>query len=359
MRISIKRLCFYIFIVFIAMYYAFRKSTMDYSIWGFTLYLSIPFLIAKVTQEKYTYQEAVYIGILLGVGFISVFMVNDTSILIAFCVVIGMKNIDYYITLKIVFWIRLLTTTFLIICANLNFIPNIVYMREGIRYSMGYTHPNIFGIYSFVLISLWFILYGECRWKLKWVVSFALGIYQYVWTKSRTSLVLILFFLFLVILSKRIQKMDIFLLCAKYSALVCLVLNILVTRINESRAIAKLNILLSSRINLSKGFLKVYGIGILGKRVGDNVSADNYWHLDSGYLNLFIRFGLIIGCIYVYMIIKICNKKYIKNVYIYIAIIMFSIYGLVENVLDSFLYNYLWIIIGMVMFRDLNKKLND
>ena len=201
-KINFKEISFYLFLFFIMIYYAFRKATMDYTVLEFTLYLSIPFLIFKIFMEKYTLKELMVILALVILGIISYVIVHDTSILIAFCIVIGMKSIDYISALKIVFKIRLFTTIFLVIGAMSNLIVNKVVVRNTnydiMRFSMGYTHPNTFGIYCFVLISLWFIIEENEKWKWKVALSGIIAFFQYHYTNSRTSLAIIILYLCMV-----------------------------------------------------------------------------------------------------------------------------------------------------------------
>ncbi|MBQ3567229.1 MAG: hypothetical protein IJA12_08620, partial [Oscillospiraceae bacterium] len=81
-----------------------------------------------------------------------------------------------------------------------------------------------------------------------------------------------------------------------------------------------------------------------------------YWHLDSGFLNLFLQFGAVIGIVYLILCFMTAKNTRVYNNYVHIAIIMFSLYGIIEDVLSSFLYSYLWIIIGAAYYIAVNKK---
>lgn len=353
-KINIRELCYYIFIFLILLYYAFRKSVIDYTLFDVSLYLSIPFLVAKVMLEKYTLKESIKILILTVLGCICVFVSGETSILIAFCVVIGMKNVDYKVVLKLVFWIRLFTTVILVVLALNGKIQNVVLTRSsGIsisRNALGYTHPNTFGIYCFILISLWFILYGHRRWGYKVVVSLIIGLWQYRMTQSRTAILLIMLFLALVLVSK-LKNMEKYIKKgAGYGIVAGAVISFIIPKLINIPIIGKINIFLNSRISLSESYLRVYGVRLFGSHISMSLSSGNYWFLDSGYLNLFIRFGLLVGIIYVALFISMCRKLDFDNIYIYIAAIVFAMYGLVENILASFLYCYLWVLMGAAFY---------
>ncbi|MCM1227306.1 MAG: hypothetical protein NC320_07775 [Clostridium sp.] len=360
-KYKLSEICFYIFLSLIMLYYAYRRSMVDYSIFNWTLYLAIPFLILKfLLEDVYKLSEIFMCFILVFLGVISAILSGSTSVLISFSIVIGMKNIDYIKALKIVFYIRLITVILNVISSILGIIPNRVVARaadgEIIRYALGYTHPNVFGMYCFTLISLCFILYGS-KWKLKLIVSMIINIFQFILTNSRTSFLLINLYLLLVLFVKlwgRKKSIKRLKTIAIFSIPVGLIISLLLPLTLNLSIGPKLNSLLSSRISLSKDFLRVYGIKPFGQKILTLV-GDLYWALDSGFLNLFIRFGAIVGIVCLFLFF-ITAKLNFKNQYIYIAIIMFALYGIIEDFLSSLLFNYLWIILGFAFYQFLNRK---
>ncbi len=356
---SVKDMCFYIFLVCILLYYSFRKALVDYSVFDFSLYLSIPFFALKfLLEDRYTVKEFVINIVLIVLGIISTLIISNTSILISFCIVIGMKNIDYKTALKFVFWIRLVTCILIMLGTALGVIQNLVETRESgmARYSMGYAHPNTFGIYCFVIISLWFILYGEKHWKMKVVVASLVNIFQFMLTNSRTSFLLILLFLCMVVYSKCIRNTKLFARISPYVMIIFFLVNLLMPLTLNYAIGSVLNDLLNSRVSLSGDFLRVYGIDWFGQIIANKTGENGYWHLDSGFLNLFLQFGAVIGIVYLILCFMTAKNTRVYNNYVHIAIIMFSLYGIIEDVLSSFLYSYLWIIIGAAYYIAVNKK---
>ncbi len=361
-KYKLSEICFYIFLSLIMLYYAYRKSIIDYSIFNWTMYIAIPFLVMKfILEDVYKLKEILACVIMMILGVISFVLIDNTAILISFSIVIGMKNIDYIKALKIVFYIRLITVILNAVSAIAGIIPNMAYTRDGgeeiVRYALGYTHPNTFGIYCFTLISLWFVLYGR-KWKLKFIISLGINVIQFILTNSRTSFLLINLYLFLVLFIKlwgRKKSLKRLKTIAALSMPVGFIINLLLPLTLKLSIGVKLNALFSSRISLTEDFMRVYGIDWLGKEITSNITANSYWHLDSGFLNLFIQFGFIIGVICLFLF-YITAKLNFKNQYIYIAIIMFALYGIIEDILSSLLFNYLWIILGFAFYQFLNKK---
>lgn len=358
MKIKLSHSFYYMFLVCVTLYYAFRRTTVDYTIFNFAMYLAIPLILLKVVSEKYRLKEAVVILVLAVIGIISAFTIREVTVLVAFCVVIGSKNIDYRVGLKIVFWMRLMITILLGLLSIMNVIENRVKIRNGVtRYALGYSHPNMFGIHCFMLLSLWFILYGEKRWKWKIYVTIAVNVIQYKITNSRTAFIIICLFIILEVLSKGTWNIEVFKKVALASFGMGIVFSIIIPLIYVPYGIMyQLNRMLSSRISLSKSYMKVYGFKIFGSAIGMNTTEEHYWALDSGYLHLFIKCGMLASCLFLILFIALCKMDLPCNESIYISMIAFSVYGLMEDVLCSFRIDYLWIIMGYVFFELMEER---
>ena len=356
---KLSELCFYIFLFLIMIYYAFRRTTLNYEALNFTMVLAIPFVFVKIVLEKYTLKEFIAVGVLVVLGGISAVLIKNTSILVSFFIIIGMKNIDRTIPLKIVFYMRLTSCLGLFIGTLLGFVDNSVRIRvddsDIVRYSMGYSHPNVFGVYIFTLISLWFILYGNKRRVLKILVSLGATIFCFMVTNSRTSLMLNLFYIFMAVFVNKIKDIGKLRFMAKLAFPFCFALSIAMTIIYNTGIGSVLNKLLSSRLSLSERYLRVYGIKPFGQTIEYNISANSYSYLDSGYLSLFIQFGLIVGIVCLVLYYHMGKMNY-TNRYIYIAVIGFAVYGIIEDLLSSFLFNYLWILIGAAFYDMLSPR---
>ena len=356
---KLGELCFYIFLFLIMIYYAFRRTTLNYEVLNFTMVLAVPFIFVKIVLEKYTLKEYFAIAILIILGGISAVLIGNTSILVAFFAVVGMKNINFMTALKIIFYIRLVSCTMVLLGALTGLVDNLEYVREAgstqIRNALGYAHPNTFGIYCFDIISLWFILYGKKKWKLKLLIAFAVNIFSFIMTNSRTSFILNIFYLLMVIMANIMKDKKKLQFMAKFSFPFCLGINLILPLFMNTGIGQKLDSLLSHRIGLSESFIRVYGISPFGQKIANAVSSDYYWHLDSGILNLFIQFGAIIGIVCLVLYYH-TGKMDFNNKYIYAAVIGFAIYGIIEDVISSFLFNYLWILLGAAFYDMLSPK---
>ena len=356
---KLNELCYYIFLFLIMIYYAFRKTNMNYEVLNFTLILAIPFVFVKLLLERYSIKEFIGMGILMILGVISAVLIGNTSILVSFFIVMGMKNIDYIPALKVVFYVRLVSCAMILIGVATGLVDNLEYVREEgseqIRNALGYAHPNTFGIYCFGIISLWFILYGRKKWKLKLILAFILNVFSFIMTNSRTSFLLNMVYLAMVILVNVMKDKKKLQFIAKFSFPFCFIINLILPLLLNTGIGKKLDQLLSHRIGLSESFIRVYGIGPFGKKIANLVTSNAYWHLDSGYLNLFIQFGFIVGFVCLILYYHTGKTDY-NNKYIYAAVIGFAFYGITEDLLSSFLYNYLWIILGAAFYDMLSPK---
>lgn len=352
MKVEFKTLAYYGFIFFIMIYYGFRMTLVDYSVFNVCLYLAIPCLLFKVIGELYSLKEAIMIFCLVLFGVIETYKMGDTSILISICVMIGMKGIDYNVPLKIIFWMRLIITGIVFALVGMGYIESNVYIREGmvnvVRNSVGYAHPNTLGVYCFVLISLWMLLYNEIDLKIKLIVSVLVSYFIFKVTNSRTSIILNLFFLFLCIISQKISLSKI----KKGGVMVIIGVSgfNVVSAMCDTSIISNLNYILNSRLSLGASYFRVYGIHLFGQPIQSIVSESNYWYLDSGWLKLLLSFGLIAFILYLCLSIILCKNTIDKR--IIIILIVFSIYGMMENVLSSMLFNYIWVLFGTLLFSD-------
>ncbi len=268
-----------------------------------------------------------------------------TAFLTLIIVIISMKNIEIKRIVKILFAFNLIVLAIhismyiiylLLDSSSLNFLVRNTLEGQVIRYSFFFNHPNVFAMYVFWTVAMYYYLYFDKIKNMSYFLTIILSICIYVFPNSKTSALAILILLILIFLKKKNIKMP----SAKYIFIIVLIFSIVSIFFIQNSFIMKINEALSGRITLGKIIFDNYGINLFGadvtKGVEETVVNDKYYTnikiIDSVYYTLLLNYGIVALLIYTYLIlgaIKSVDKQGddIEKVFI----IMLIIYGISET----------------------------
>lgn len=374
----------YLFLFGIFMLYYDSYTTMFNNQWPdkFLLYLELTlgvvvfykFAVLECAEAK----EAIFIAVIL--AFFIVVRVNtgygqllDTALLI-----VGAYKINYKKILKVYLGVSVPIIIWTMIAARLELVTNLIYNQEGrVRESFGFVYPTDFAAHVFFVVVAW-VLLRQVKCSL-----FELGgmiilvVFLAANCDSRNSELGILLIvggvIYLKVMDYIAVKKNKKYYPSKLIKWVCLgspiifapVMILLCRFYNPNNQIMSfLNKVTTERLKLGKRTFDNYDIQILGQyvdMVGNGGSTEKpayYTFIDCSYINILMRYGLLIFIV-VLIILEIIMLKNRSNLYILGLIVVICLHSVMEHHLFEFYYN-VFIILPFVSFQSVenfkNKK---
>ncbi len=325
--------------------FAAKGVGLDYGQKLFTLCIcfSLLCLAGKLWLTKHTAKEwlVMLLLVLLGVGIY--LKSGEQAALAAMLVIIGMKNVPLDRLFKVCLGIW--GMTFALSCTL-----GILHIRDGvvvvhqklglgplIRWSLGYTHPNVLHVSYFVLASL--LLYaGDYHGKKLWratTLLFVGNILVFLYSVSYTGVLIMTGYLALNVyldMRKSLSRPEKFLLQCILPF--CVLFPLIGPFVTSGKVFDFFNKLLSTRFELVKNFFTNFTPSLLGTRAHFDTTA--HLTLDSSFAYLLMYYGIIAFVIFVagyfFVVRKLIKEMKNKELAIMIAII-------VAGVTEQFLFN--------------------
>lgn len=241
--------------------------------------------------------------------------------------------VDYRTIILTDMWSRLLSLTFILITFILGYTNNILDTRYGLRYSFGFINPNGLSIFILILSIELIWLLRKTTWKV--LILLVTGYILYFVTKSRTDLyvmILVLPFIFKLNSAKPFVKSKflivLFTLLPVFLAFISIYLGMNYDPLNHPFEY-DLNTLLSNRLNLARFYFNEYPVTLFGNSLTNLRAA-----LDSGYVSLLIRGGIISTLVYLILVtltlFKYLNVKNTVYKFYVLLLVMYSLVGVTE-----------------------------
>lgn len=323
----------------------------------FITFISILLILFKILfLDKYSFINIVIISMFIGVVLIISYISGYKDLLYLSFMIIGAKNVSFKKIIKIYLIIVSSITIIAMIAAHLNIIENIVYYRNGKpRYSFGSIYCTDFASHIFYMILAYCYIKGYKLTYLNILIFFLLGLFTNHYCGARLdSICIFLLCIFLTYLKQRNRK-DIknkanrligFILM--FSVPISAIIAIYFTDIYNpnNNLLYKINALLTDRLKYGKLGIDIYGFSLFGKQImmhgngGTTKDISNYFFIDSSYVSIVLRYGvimLLIFCIYFVLL----NRKLLKNnnVLIPIIIAFVAINSIVAHHFTDLAYN--------------------
>lgn len=301
--------------------------------------ISLGLLFIKILLlNKYSKKNFVIMGILaLCAGFTYINSTYNDLIYLALFI-IGANNVSFKIIVKIFLSVRVSILLIAMMAAKFGLIENVIFVRAGrVRQSFGSIYPTDFAAGVFFIALAYLYIKSE-KLKIRDVILFvALGMGIYYFCDARLDSLCIfgiaIYALFKIVYNRDKRKINKYInIALSSSIIICAVFSIIISIIynNSNRIMLFLNKLLSNRLELSKRGIDKYGFSLFGQKVdmvgngGSSVKPSDYFFIDSSYLFVSLRYGmiaLIIFCI----LFTIYVKRTIDLGEITIAVIIMAI----------------------------------
>lgn len=235
-------------------------------------------------------------------------------------------------------------------------LPDIISYRTDfsieIRHSFGFNHNSILPLIFCYIFIYYVAIYQNKIRTIHIIIFLSIGIFLYMVCKSRNALIslialsVICFLLNNNFLRNKFHKIITFL--SQWSLLICIIFSIIPGFLRYKKIYMPLwyrfDSIFTNRSLLSASAIQNYGIKLINNMSyseysGLTVSVDSYIHrglvLDSGYLYILIRYGILI-LIFTYLILISFYKKNKNNIYMCVVFLIMIILNLTDNDIMSY-----------------------
>mgnify|MGYP005803180251 CR=1 FL=1 len=287
----------------------------------------------------------------------------DYLLLILFIICARKIDIDYLAKIQIatIFCIVLITVPL----ALLNIIPSRYLMTESgtVRNSLGFYHPNQFAMALLVCCICIFLLdFGKFHIS-NCLIIIAILAFMYIYTASRTSLIIGLLVLAIYFWSSKFKLKKIFL--SELFAVIGLYIFSIFCMFNYSSnnaVLSKINDLLSLRLELMNHYYTIFGDSIFGRNLSD---YNQYYRMfkgvviDNAYARMYIENGMVVSFILLVILIAtlffyLKNKLYNKEI---ICLLLFLILAFTESSAVYACVNIGFVAISNYFYKRINRGL--
>lgn len=334
-------------------------------------------LVNLLTAGSWKNKIVMLVCLLVSVA--SYFISGSNNILLIFLFAVLAKDINfraiekYDVALKTAFLLIVVLLSFLGIAESYS-----IYRADGtVRASLGFSHPNVFGLYIFSLCLEWiYIIFNKTKKSFFASVGIIIAgmVLIEVISDSRTAM-LGLFGVAMIILleflgiNKKICKGKLSLFI-KFSFVIFAVLSLgLVGLYRLGNGLAKdVNNATSNRVELASYYLERYDLSLFGsqiKTLGTREAAEQNKKsqakvLDNSYVMVLLKYGVMsfamMGFLYVMTTRKVINNE---EYFLAMVLVLMSAYGLMENVLIYLQYDVFLLLFSKVIYGGKNVKKSD
>lgn len=295
----------------------------------------------------------------------------ETGFLIA-----GANDIDYRKILKVYLIVEIPTTICTMIAGYTGVITDLVYHRgEQVRMSFGFVYPTDFAAGIIFMVTAWVVLRQvRCTWIEIGLMIISVVLFEKycdVRNSEIVMMILIICVVYLKIRNKLAAKKGKEYMPSLLLKILCLVapyglagFMILVSRFYrpDIEWMAKLNTLFSTRLSLGKEVFDRYDIQIWGQDIpmrgngGSTEVVADYFFIDSSYVNILMRLGLV-AFILVMLIISIIMIKNLNLPYMLMAMAIVCIHSVMEHHMFEVYYDvFLMLPLAKFDVKDIGKR---
>lgn len=366
----------YFFLSVFAMYmaYYYLNTTMFKIEWteNFLSYMQlalvVSILVRYMTTNLVDLKNTVLLLIIIPVLLIAYHNVKYGDLISNALLIAGACGIYYKKICKVYLLVSVPITIYTILASQFGWVTNLIYNQNGrIRESFGFIYPTDFATHLFFIILVWVMLRElKCTY---WEVGGMVLVVMFLHFKSdtRCSEITILLTAAVVICMKLVhtkkkKSMEKYQLplvlkvgCISLPFIFAFTMAILCRFYNqENPFMSFLNKLLTDRLKLGKRTFDNYDTTLWGQYIemqgngGTLEKPEYYTFIDCSYINILMRFGLMVFIVAILVIISVMLKN-MNNTLILLAISIVCLHSMIEHHLFEFYYN-IFIILPLASF---------
>ena len=331
---------FYLSYFLMMMGYTFTQVEIINNYLKYIEYLSVVilFIVFLMQSKNYTYKQLIVILCILVLSIVNFVVSSEKNLLKLVLLVLTFKDLKFDDFIKKDYYLKITLVLSIVFLYFMGFTEANQYYRDGVlRGTFGFKHPNILGLYLMMICLDYYYINRNKSFARPLIVSVIIAIIIFKYIDSRTTSILLICTSITIIINKlfnnHVVKNWITKFIVKNLYLILIILSVILTELYSSNTdFAKnINILLSGRLYFNDLFLSEYNINLFG----NNIYADDTLILDSSYINILLRYGIIGVALFYVLLRKMINKAYNdKNYTMVIILTILILYGFTE----SFLY---------------------
>jgi hypothetical protein len=357
-------IAFYLIIYSLFLIKTFLDTTMFKISWpDITLFilfeLAIIFIGTKVLLiDKHSKNEMLF-SIFLAVCFLGTYINTGYISLIAVLILIlGAKDAPSRKLIQLYCVIAGIILVITILSSQVGLVENLVY---GSRISFGFNYPTDFTAHIFYLVMGYCYLRKEKLTYPELAGILGLGIFSYVFCVARTNAICLLLtsavFLYLKIrnhvsdkkgspyvMNPKISRILVF--SMPICAFLFIGLTFLYHYLPNNSILMTINSIVSTRLHLGSTGLELYGIHLFGSAFqmvgfgGSTTPPEDYFFLDSSYVLLLIRYGIMVflAVVTIFVASALRAEKQ-KDNYLLWILMLIAIQCMIEHHLLEIAYN--------------------
>lgn len=335
------------------------NSVVNYAVLGL-LMVQILFF------QQYKKRELVIIVIITVPIVISAARSGYFVLLSAWMFIVAAKNIDFDNIVHIAYKVLKVMVPLILLLFLMGILKDYTMYRNSVlRHSLGFSHPNQLGLRIFQIVACHFYVHRESLKMWNIIFAILLAIAVYIIPNSQTSVIcmciLCIFVIFYFGLNKyNSSLMHTFIRILIIIGILCNLLSIVwsVWGIEGSEMINQIDQWLSMRFTSCHKVLQIYGSSLWGQRLYITsserilVGIHTALYLDNAYMALLLRMGLITYVLFTIMYMRgmiLIEKS--KNNVLLIILVVYAIYGIMENGLYSLSHNIFLLAFSDILYR--------
>lgn len=317
-------------------------------------------IAAKAKKKELVFGMIIYL--ICGIVVLMGATLGFNSIIYLLLFVYSAHNIKIDKITKNIFWLSLIVFLFIVISSKVGLIEDYTsYALKGYVHYLGFRY----GLYvSSLLSNITFLRYYIKQETISWkeIIFWSIGNYYcYILTISRLNFIIFCLLTGLLIIIKMkptlIIKMKPVAKYLSYSYLVFLIFSVyLITNYNYNSTWMQIaNIFSEGRVALQHEILRQYPISLLGRDiqwVGNAVDSSgvravgNYFYADNLYVNMILKYGIIVAGILLVLLTVAMYKAYKKNqIFLVMILSVIAAHGLIDDLVQNLYYNAFLLIV--------------
>ncbi len=332
------------------------------------LVVGMIFWAISAVLARHSLFEWIMIAALMALSGLVYIKTGEKGLILYFALMLGMKNIDSKRLFKVGVFAGMSGLICLTYLSSFSLIEDVAYIQkrslvgEVFRRSLGFAHPNTLSSSFAILTMMIMYIVGYENKKRVWratALMSAVAIYLFVYSGSRTGLLITLGYLFLNLIYTYRKKTGII----ERVVLILLfpvlwILSIVGPALATPDTIAivrKIDYNLGSRWDVGRYYLNNNSITLLGQRLNNQES--NVYGIDMSQLYLLLQLGVIVFVVInILWLILICDEvrenRLSELVIVFVTLIM--------GITDPFLYNLgfknlAFVFMGIVLYKYIGK----
>ena len=320
--------------------------------------------------QEYSFKEMATLGAIGGLVLLTGVKSGNFLLVPTFLFIVAAKNVDLDEMIALAHVLLIICFIVVLLC-YITGNANDYLLRRGshVRYSLGFSHPNILGLRVFQLIVFRFYSKGNQLSLLDLVIGVFASIFTYIVPNSQTAFICITVYVISVFFRKVIFDTT-----GKAIALERLLLffsvffnvaSVFISFLDQNiKAVRQINSVLSLRFYYCNYVLKRYGIGLFGNKLyisgtGELMQGSRVirLYLDNAYMGMMLWYGVLIYLLFYITYVKLMSKSYKEGNYrLFMVMFIFSVYGVMELGMYIIAQNIFLIAFNTLLFSKENSE---